>query len=155
MLIQTHFFFALAIAYILKFPVKTTAFAGVLADIDTVFIASGSAFPFVHRGFMHTPIILGILLIAIYFATRKPEICAGFGAGFLGHLLLDTFNPTGIMWLYPLTTTFFTLNLATYSNVIANWGIVAWSAAFILIFNPSFITKISPRKLGLKMRSSI
>ncbi|MCJ7816471.1 MAG: metal-dependent hydrolase [Candidatus Aenigmarchaeota archaeon] len=149
MLIQTHFFFALAIAYILKFPVKTTAFAGALADIDTVFIASGSAFPFVHRGFMHTPIILGILLIAAYFATRKPEICAGFGAGFLTHLLLDTFNPTGIMWLYPLTTTFFTLNLATYSNVIANWGIVAWSLAFILIFNPSFITKINPRRLGI------
>ena len=152
MLALTHFFFALALAYILKFPVKTTAFAGVLADIDTVFIASGSAFPFVHRGFMHTPIILGIILIGIYLATKRTDLCAGFGAGFLSHLLLDTLNPTGIMWIYPVSTAFFTLNLATYSNAIANWGIVIWSLAFILIFNPHFITKINPRNLGLKIR---
>jgi hypothetical protein len=56
------------------------------------------------------------------------------------------------MWLYPFTTTFFSLNLATYSNAIANWGIVVWSAAFILLFNPHFITRLNPRKLGLNSR---
>ena len=150
MLIQTHFFFALALGYILKFPVKTTAAAGVIADIDTVFYGNGFGFPFVHRGILHTPIILGIMLIIIYFATRRPDICAGFGAGFLSHLFIDTLTPTGVMWLYPLST-FFTLNLATYSNAIANYGIIAWSAVFILIFNPNFITKLNPRNFGLKI----
>jgi len=151
MLIQTHFFFALALGYILKFPIKTTAVAGLLADADTVFYWLGLPFPFVHRGLLHTPIILAVLLIAIYFATRRPDICAGFGAGFLSHLLIDTFNPTGIMWLYPIPT-FFSMNLATYSNLIANWGIVLWSAAFILILNPRFITKLNPKSIGAGLR---
>lgn len=152
MLAQTHFFFALALGYVLKLPIKTTAFAGIVADADVIFTSMGTGFPFMHRGILHTPIILGIILIAIYFATRRPEICAAFGAGFLSHLFIDTFNPTGIMWLYPLPT-FFTLDLATYSNAIANWGIIAWSAAFILIFNPHFITKLNAKNLrGIKLR---
>ncbi len=149
MLIQAHFFFALALSYILKLPAKVMVVAGVLPDADTIFTAMGTGFPFVHRGFFHTPIILGIILIGIYLATKSPSICAGFGVGFLSHLFIDTFNPTGIMWLYPLPT-FFTLDLATYSNVIANYGIIAWSVAFILLFNPHFITKLNPRKLGFK-----
>lgn len=151
MLIQTHFFFALALAYILKLPAKAAALAGVLPDADTIFYTANLGFPFVHRGILHTPIILGIILIIIYLATKRPAICAGFGVGFLSHLFIDTFNPTGIMWLYPLPT-FFTLDLATYSNVIANYGIIAWSVAFILLFNPHFIKKLNPRKLGLNLR---
>jgi len=142
---------ALALGYILKFPVKTAAAAGVIADADIIFSEMGLGFPFIHRGFLHTPIILGVMLIAIYFATRRPDICAGFGAGFLSHLLIDTFNPTGIMWLYPLPT-FFTLDLVTYSNPIANWGIALWSAAFILVLNPNFITKLNPRKLRMSLK---
>ncbi|HJW96860.1 MAG TPA: metal-dependent hydrolase [archaeon] len=150
MLFQTHLIFALALGYVLKFPIKTTAFAAVVADADTIFYETGLGFPFIHRGLLHTPIILGIALIAIYLATKRPEICAAFGAGFLSHLFLDTLNPTGIMWLYPLPT-FFTFNLATYSNAIANYGIIAWSAAFILIFNPHLLAKLAPRNLGLKL----
>lgn len=151
MLAQTHFMFALALAYILKFPIKTTVVAGMVADLDVIFFEMGLGFPFIHRGILHTPIILGIILIILYFATKKPEICAGFGAGFLSHLFLDTLNPTGIMWLYPITT-FFSLSLATYSNPIANYGIIALSAVFILMFNPHFITKINLRKFGLKLK---
>ena len=151
MLFQAHLFFALALAYILKLPVKTAALAGVIPDLDTAFYALGLPFPFMHRGILHTPIILGVILIGIYLATKRPDICAGFGVGFLSHLFIDTLNPTGIMWLYPVPT-FFTLDLATYSNAIANWGIVAWSAAFILLFNLHFITKLDPRKLGAVLR---
>jgi membrane-bound metal-dependent hydrolase YbcI (DUF457 family) len=111
----------------------------------------GTGFPFIHRGFLHTPLILGISLIVIYLFTKRADICAGFGAGFLSHLFLDTLNPTGIMWLYPLTT-FFTLDLATYSNAIANYGIIAWSVAFILIFNPRLLSNLNPRRLGIILR---
>jgi membrane-bound metal-dependent hydrolase YbcI (DUF457 family) len=152
MLFQAHFFFALALAYILKLPLKTTVVGGIIPDIDTVFYVMGLPFPFVHRGFLHTPIVLGIILIGIYLATKRTDICAGFGVGFLSHLLLDTLTPTGIMWLYPLPT-FFTLDLAAYSNAIANWGIIAWSAAFILLLNPHFIKRLDPRKLGSFLRS--
>jgi len=151
MLFQAHFFFALALGYVLKLPAKAAVLAGVLPDLDTAFYALGLPFPFIHRGFLHTPIILGVILIGMYLATKRADICAGFGAGFLSHLFIDTFNPTGIMWLYPLPT-FFTLDLATYSNAIANWGIVAWSIAFILIFNARIITKLNLKSLGLKMR---
>jgi membrane-bound metal-dependent hydrolase YbcI (DUF457 family) len=153
MLAQTHFFFALALGYVLKLPAKVIAIAGVLPDADVIFTQMGTGFPFIHRGFLHTPIILGIILIGIYLVTKNPAICAGFGAGFLSHLFIDTFNPTGIMWLYPLPT-FFTLDLATYSNVIANYGIIAWSVAFILVFNPHFISYLNPRNLGLKLKGS-
>ncbi len=153
MLAQTHFFFALALGYVLKLPAKVIVVAGIIPDADVVFTSMGTGFPFIHRGFLHTSIILGIILIGIYMATKKPDMCAGFGAGFLSHLFIDTFNPTGIMWLYPLPT-FFTLDLATYSNAIANWGIVAWSIAFILIFNPRFITNLNPKNFGLKMRGT-
>ena len=151
MLAQTHFFFALALGYVLKLPAAVIAIAGVIPDADVIFTQMGTAFPLIHRGFLHTPIILGIILIIIYLVMKNPAICAAFGAGFLSHLFIDTFNPTGIMWLYPLPT-FFTLNLATYSNVIANYGIIAWSAAFILIFNPHFITRLNPRKLGIYLK---
>jgi membrane-bound metal-dependent hydrolase YbcI (DUF457 family) len=151
MLAQTHFFFALALGYVLKLPAKMIVVAGIFPDADVVFTSMGTGFPFIHRGFLHTPILLGIILIGMYLVTKRADICAGFGAGFLSHLFIDTFNPTGIMWLYPLTT-FFTLDLATYSNAIANWGIVAWSIAFILIFNPHFITKINPRRLGIILK---
>jgi inner membrane protein len=149
MLTQTHFFFALALGYVLKLPAKVIAVAGVIPDADMVFTQMGTAFPFIHRGFLHTPVILGVALIGIYLVTKRSDICAAFGAGFLSHLFIDTLNPTGIMWLYPLPT-FFTLDLATYSNVIANYGIIAWSIAFILIFNPHIMTSLNPKNLGLK-----
>ncbi|MEM7816188.1 MAG: metal-dependent hydrolase [Candidatus Aenigmatarchaeota archaeon] len=148
MLFLTHLAFALAIGSIMKFPLKTTAIAGVVADADTIFFATGFGFPLIHRGIFHTPVFLGLAMIAIYFATRRTDICAGFGAGFLSHLFLDTINPTGIMWLYPFTTMFLTMNIATYSNPVANWGIVFWSIVFILAFNPKTIGKI-PEKFRL------
>ena len=151
MLAQTHFFFALALGYLLKLPAKVIAIAGVLPDIDVIFTSMGTAFPFIHRGFFHTPLILGILMIGIYLFTKRSDITAAFGAGFLSHLFLDTLNPTGIMWLYPLPT-FFTLDIATYSNVIANYGIIAWSIAFILILNPGFVKKLDLKKLGMNLR---
>jgi hypothetical protein len=136
MLAQTHFFFALALGYVLKLPAKMIVIAGVIPDADVIFTSMGTGFPLVHRGFLHTPLILGVILIALYLATKNPAICAGFGAGFLSHLFIDT------------------LNLATYSNVIANYGIIAWSVAFILIFNPHFISYLNPRNLGLRLKGT-
>lgn len=63
-----------------------------------------------HRGFCHTIVCGGLLTgILYYFGVLfgqewiKP-IAWAFAAGFLSHLILDTLNPMGIMWLWPFST---------------------------------------------------
>ena len=66
------------------------------------FISKGISRAFGHRGFFHTP----ILYIALYFLMSMAlpmNICLGFLIGTMSHLILDSFNYKGIMWLYPLT----------------------------------------------------
>ena len=62
---------------------------------------------FKHRGLFHTPIFaLGLFIImsCVMFSISKTinfvyPLC--FLIGYLSHLFLDTFTPSGIMWLYP------------------------------------------------------
>lgn len=61
-----------------------------------------------HRGFTHTPLfcLLVTVLCAITVPLNLPyafEICEGLLIGTLSHLVLDAFNPGGIMWLYPFS----------------------------------------------------
>lgn len=59
-----------------------------------------------HRGFYHTP----ILYIALYFLMNivlPNSIALGFLVGAMSHLVLDSFNSKGIMWLWPLTNKHF------------------------------------------------
>lgn len=66
------------------------------------FISKGISRAFGHRGFFHTP----ILYIALYFLMSMAlpmNICLGFLIGTMSHLILDSFNYKGIMWLFPLT----------------------------------------------------
>ncbi len=71
---------------------------------------------FKHRGFFHTPIaavmaslpaILAYLLLSHFFEGDFSWLLllgAGFAAGCIWHLVLDTFTPMGVMWLYPIRT---------------------------------------------------
>jgi inner membrane protein len=129
MLDPTHLFFALALAYILKLPRIPMAIGGVIPDLD---ILLNYGFPLVHRGIIHTPFFLAVCVVFLYLVMDSPATFA-FGAGFLSHLLLDVITPTGIPLLYPLPV-YFTLNLASYSNILANLGIIAWSLAAILLY---------------------
>lgn len=72
-----------------------------------------------HRGFFHTPLfillIAAVLSMAIQFGLSG-EIhhiawmaYIGLIPGMLSHLLLDTCNPGGIMWLYPIKSKRFSL----------------------------------------------
>lgn len=65
-----------------------------------------------HRGIIHTPLFMLILAIAavsaiiaipMQFKADAIQITLGILAGFFSHLLLDTLNPGGIMWLYPIS----------------------------------------------------
>jgi inner membrane protein len=130
MLGPTHLIFGLAMGVVSGFPLIPFAIGSVIPDIDTLLTFS---FPFMHRGIVHTPLFLGIIAALVYFATRRKDVVFAFSLGFISHLFIDTINPTGIMWAYPLET-YFTLNMATYSNVIANIGIITWSLLIIYFY---------------------
>ena len=88
-----------------------SAFSALLPDIDIEgskvnnkagIVGKGVSSVFNHRGFIHTP-ILYIVLYALMSMVLPQAICLGFLIGTMSHLVLDTFNNKGIMWLYPLT----------------------------------------------------
>lgn len=88
-----------------------SAFSALLPDIDIEgskvnnkagIVGKGVSSVFNHRGFIHTP-ILYIVLYFLFSLVLPKSICIGFLLGTLSHLVLDTFNYKGIMWLYPLT----------------------------------------------------
>lgn len=58
-----------------------------------------------HRGIIHSPILyLPLLLVFVLVQNNLIRLgVLGFLVGVLSHLVLDTLNPTGIPWLYPLT----------------------------------------------------
>lgn len=65
-------------------------------------VSKGISRAFGHRGFFHTP----ILYIVIYILMNMflpTFLSMGFLVGTMSHLILDSFNYKGIMWLYPLT----------------------------------------------------
>lgn len=68
---------------------------------------------FKHRGFVHTPLF--IIIVSIVLNTLNwgwlhelhylaPYFIKGFVPGMLSHLILDTLNVQGIMWLWPIST---------------------------------------------------
>lgn len=67
-----------------------------------------------HRGIFHSWFLYNILYIAIFatysmFAPAEYHYIyffanTGFYIGCLSHLILDTFNKTGVPWLFPLST---------------------------------------------------
>lgn len=72
-----------------------------------------------HRGFFHTPLFIvmvaALLSMAIQFSLSGAAYhiawlaYIGLIPGMLSHLLLDTCNPGGIMWLYPIKSKRFSL----------------------------------------------
>jgi inner membrane protein len=129
MLGPTHLIFALALAHILRLPRIPMAIGGIIPDIDLLL---QYGFPFMHRGIIHTPFFLAVCVVFLYLVVDSSTTFA-FGAGFLSHLLLDIITPSGILLLYPLPV-YYTLNLAAYSNIFANLGIIALSLAAILLY---------------------
>lgn len=56
---------------------------------------------FGHRGFWHSPHLWLPLTAVLWLIGAPIWVTAGFGAGVLSHLILDTFNSAGIPWLFP------------------------------------------------------
>jgi inner membrane protein len=124
----THACFGLALAVLLRVPVVTAVLASLLPDLDAMF---EFGFPFVHRGVLHSP-SAGLFLAGIVFLLSGRQATAGgFLAGFFSHLFLDTFTPSGIMWLFPWDG-YFSLMMATASSLSANVALMLVSLGFFL-----------------------
>jgi len=151
MMAPAHFMFALALAYVLRLPRVPTALAGIAPDLDSFLNYS---FPLMHRGFIHTPIFLLITVGVIALATKNKPLAAGFGVGFLAHLLTDIITPTGIMFFYPWPY-YITLNLAYYNSVFANIGIIILSLVTIIVYNSKWFKNEVSSKLDINLGGNL
>ncbi len=146
MLSPTHLFFSLAVAYLLRIPRLPAVIGGTIADLDVLL---DYGFPLEHRGIVHTPFFMMVCVVFLFLAFGS-SLSFSFGTGFLSHLLLDAITPAGIMLLYPLPV-FFTLNLAPYSSLWANLGIILASlGAIILYIHPTFQSWVH-RAFGVRL----
>lgn len=88
-------------------------------NIATRVIGTSTHLVLGHRGVTHTIIFGAVLSAILYFAVNFfPELlikytqcdavsmitALSFMAGYLSHLILDTFNAGGIMWLWPFSS---------------------------------------------------
>ena len=117
MLAPTHFLGGMAAALCLGSGPAEAALVGVAAllpDVDHPGSAAGRMAPgvshafglvFGHRGFLHS--LLGAACLT--WAVCRLAAVLGFAvpwqplfAGYMVHLVLDTFTPSGVPWLWPL-----------------------------------------------------
>ncbi|MFC7203062.1 metal-dependent hydrolase [Haloferax namakaokahaiae] len=104
---------------------------GIAPDIDLYFGRLWE-FPLVHRGVVHTPIFLGLLLVVLLLVGVRRWVVAGFGLAFVSHLLIDSFTNAGILWLYPVRTTHFAADISIHSALgngilcALSLGLVRW-----------------------------
>ena len=84
-----------------------------------------------HRGFCHTPVFIlvitalasGVAALA-GFPTGWQLVAGCLCAGMLSHLALDTLNPMGIMWAWPVRRRRYSL-AAIRTDSLAEWAVFA------------------------------
>lgn len=130
MLDITHLLFAFALIWISNFPLILGMIASILPDLDASF---HFMFPFVHRGFLHTPLFMLAGMVVIYALSGSKKSCFSFGLGYSSHLVLDTFTYSGIMWLFPLKKSF-SLQLLTANSFAGNLSISVFSIIVIVVW---------------------
>lgn len=104
-------------------------------------------FIFGHRGIIHTPLFLGIL-VGVYWVIGKKYIppdylnyanyaMLSFSVGYISHLFLDMLTPQGIMLLFPLTKYHFKLiGLRNkHKDIIVSSLLIMGTVMFLLIRN--------------------
>ncbi len=131
----THILFAVAL-YNVFFPfnlfaVCIIALGSLVPDIDHPFSILGRYNVFAslmkHRGFMHTLPALALWFIPFISA---PQLYLYFAWGYILHLLGDTFNKTGIMWLYPYKKKYYSF----FSDDIYGIEAIFWGLSVLSIF---------------------
>lgn len=122
MLYRTHAAGGFIAGYLLTGSLScgaVAAAAALLPDVESPKSFVGQKLPgvshagelvFGHRQAFHSlPAAVGFLIVAFVFSksVHLPSYFAFAGfAGYLSHLLLDTFNPAGVPWLWPFKLRF-------------------------------------------------
>ncbi len=105
---------------------------------------------FKHRGVLHTPLI-NIAWVAILLASYKSFIPADLwsiayyviisvGIGYLSHLILDTCNVQGIMWLYPISSKRFHILGITTGSIFEKIFATLLVVIIIYIFSKEYVS---------------
>lgn len=134
-------------AYIVS-ALVTGSIGGTLPDIDLLMGDSRKDTIWKHRGIVHTPLFLTILLVFIIIGENHLSANGSnnffylnviFVLSFLSHLLLDSLNIVGIMWFYPFSKKAYSLKLME-SGSLPEYGLVTLPLIAILVFlGSSFI----------------
>lgn len=97
---------------------------GIAPDID-LFFGRIWAFPLVHRGVIHTPLFLVILVGGLALAGSSEWVALAVGISFCSHLVMDSFTDAGIMWLYPASVYHFSYDVSLHSAAgdVTLWGV--------------------------------
>ena len=127
MLYRTHLLGGVAAGLVLagNFDTMLTAVgitcaASLLPDIDSPHSKLGRLVPFIswplnatigHRGPLHSlfgaaAFCLILMVVSLFWHPINTGIVLVFFAGYISHLVLDSFNPSGVPWLWPLKTHF-------------------------------------------------
>lgn len=116
MIWATHVIGGIAVGTLVSINPVGLAVAGasaLLPDIDKTGTKIGNRFPavstvvsiiFGHRGFTHSLLAAGIFYYLVMYIA--PEYAIYAGVGYLSHLVLDTLNPMGVPWLWPIPLRF-------------------------------------------------
>ncbi|MFB6076819.1 MAG: metal-dependent hydrolase [Candidatus Nanohaloarchaea archaeon] len=83
MIALTHLVFGLAVTRLMALPVVWGMIGAVFPDVDLLL---NFAFPFTHRGILHTPLAAGFATVLLLSATRRNGPGAALGLGYLSHL---------------------------------------------------------------------
>lgn len=144
MLWCTHFFIGAPVGFMLtQEPSAALTCAGVsglaslLPDIDEPDSWIGVRVPIIpailkstvgHRGAMHSlAAAAGISLLALL-ALKDPLYSIAMLLGYLSHLVLDSFNPNGVPWMYPCKKRF-SLPLVNTGGALERFLVVPASLA--------------------------
>jgi len=107
---ESHQIIGTLTAYAIGLPILPALYFSTLPDIDVKW-NRGRSLLTAHRGITHH-LFLFIALIVGYFLTENPFVKSAI-IGYISHLFVDTFNPTGIpVWTYNkrFTFNFFSVN---------------------------------------------
>jgi len=120
-----HVTVALTLAALLRLPVVIMLLTAMAPDLDQFL---GLA----HRGPSHTLVAAAAIAAVMFLLTDNRRRALAAGAGYVSHLVIDTFTYSGIMWLFPLERAF-SLGLVESSSASANLLLSAYALAVFVL----------------------
>lgn len=123
-----------------RFPPAAAVGGAVVPDVD-LFLGPLLGVPVVHRGAIHTPAALAVVVGGALLLGAPRRVLVAFGVGFLTHLVLDSTTSAGVMWLYPASTVDVSLDLPIHG----------WPATVVLWLSSLALVRFGPR---LRRRAS-